>query len=194
AMDSAGVGSDSLHEMSGGILDMCWLPVRLSPHGTAELRGLDSNHPDTILAVSALVRAAADRLKNENLSVEPVEGLRRFESDGKRLCIPDFEGVGSELFFAAATEGPNDPMVAAYLDSIIEFAAPDKTDSGSAKYVKHLKNEDGSYRTTEAEILHSHPPSEGSLAVGEEELRLVREACDKLEKRVAAKDPVPNPG
>ena len=192
AMDSAGVGSDSLHKMSDGIFDICWRPVRLSPHGTVELRGLDSNHPDTILAVSALVQAAADRLKNENLSIEPVEGLRRFEADEKHLFVPDFEGVGSELFFAAATtEGTNAPMVAAYLDSIIEFAAPGGSASG---YIKRLKNEDGSYRTTEAEILASHPPSEDS-SIGEEEgLELVREACDKLEERVAASEPVTNPG
>ncbi|MBA2693653.1 MAG: hypothetical protein H0U65_14375 [Rubrobacter sp.] len=113
AMDSAGVGSEHLPEMSEGLLDICWRPVRLSPHGTVELRGFDSNHPDTILAVSDLVRAAANRLRHESLSVEPVEGLRRFEADEKHLFVPDFEGVGSELFHAATAEGPNNPEVAA---------------------------------------------------------------------------------
>lgn len=195
AMDSAGVGSDSLHKMSGGILDICWRPVRLSPHGTVELRGLDSNYPDTILAVSALVHAAADRLKNKNLSVEPVEGLRRFEADEKHLFVPDFEGVGSELFFAAASEGPNEPMVAAYLDSIIEFAAAGEARPSYAKHINRLRSEGGSYRTTEADILDNFPPSNGSPAIGEEEgLGLVLEACGRLEERVVERDSVANPG
>lgn len=191
AMDSAGVGSDSLPKMSDGVLDICWRPVRLSPHGTVELRGFDSNCPDTILAVSALVRAAADRRRNENLAVKPTEGLRRFEADEKHLFVPDFEGVGSDLFHAAATEGPNNPEVAAYLDSVIEFA----TSGGSVPdRINRLRNEDGSYRTTEAEILRDIHPS-GDSSIGEEAgLRLVREACDRLEERVVARDPVANLG
>jgi hypothetical protein len=178
--------------MSGGVLDVCWRPVRLSPHGTVELRGLDGNFPDVTLAVAALVRAAADRLRNESLSVEPVEGLRRFEADEKHLFVPDFGGVGSELFHAAVTEGPNHPEVAAYLDSIIEFAAEYGETAG---YMNRLKNEAGAYRTTEAEIIREFLPPEGSPEIGEEEgLRLVREACDELEERVAARDPVPNTG
>ncbi len=188
AMDSAGVGSEHLPEMSGGVLDICWRPVRLSPHGTVELRGLDSNFPDATFSVAALICAAAERLRNENLSIEPTEKLRRFESDGKRLFVPDFEGVGSELFFAAATEGPNHPMVAAYLDSIIEFAG-----EPTPEYINRLKNADGTYRTTEAEILDNFPPSDDSLVGEEEGLRLVREACDALEERVVVKESARTP-
>lgn len=187
-MDLAGIGSSHLKEMSGDILDVCWRPVRVSNQGTIELRGIDSNYPHVVFAVAALVKAAAERVTSENLTVEPVEGLRRFERDRTRLLVPDFEGVGLELFHAAATEGTANPDVSAYLDSVLEFAAPDER---RRKYTDHLKDEDGSYRTTEAEILQRLP--EGSLTT-EEGLGLVREACDRLEERVVARDHVANPG
>lgn len=190
AMDSARVGRAALPKMSAGILDVCWRPVRLSPHGTVELRSLDSNFPDVVLAVSALVRAVTDRVRQEDLTVEPTRDLRRFETDEKHLFVPDFPGVGSELFHAAATEGPNHPALSAYLDSILEFALSGESSDKFTRYAKRLKNEDGSYRTTEAEVLRRTGEDRGPLTE-EAGLALVREACDGLEEKVGAPRPVP---
>ena len=41
AMDRAGVGRQLFEEAGDGLLEAAWNPVRLNPHGTVELRGLD---------------------------------------------------------------------------------------------------------------------------------------------------------
>lgn len=85
AIDRAGVERRLFFETGGGLLKFSWNPVRLNPHGTVELRRIDSNYPETILAISALVGSAATGVWQERLAVLPRKDLTVFEVSGRTL-------------------------------------------------------------------------------------------------------------
>ena len=176
AMDRAGVARRLFEEAGDGMLDAAWNPVRLNTHDTVELRGIDGNYPAVVLDVTSLIAGAAGRIRSEGLTVKPTDGVRTFEIDGHYLRVPEFEYVGRELFRAAATAGAESLEVSAYLDSIFEFLGEE------ADGLKSLRSSAG-YRNTEAEILESlRETPDLSQEAG---LRLVREACDELERQVS---------
>ena len=181
AMDRAGVDRQLFFETGGGLLSgSSWNPVRLNPQGTVELRGLDSNYPERLLAVVALVSDAAERVRRERLAVLPHGDARAFEVIGETLLVPGFEYLSGELFRAAITKGTESERVVSYLDSVLEFAS-----GGEETGFEGLKAE-GRYRTTEAAIRRSFPPGASGRLSEERGLKLVREACDEFEKQVAS--------
>ncbi len=181
AMDRAGVERRLFFEAGGDILKASWNPVRINRHGTVELRGIDSNYPEIVLAVAALVHAAAGRVRNEGLTVEPQGETRVMEVRGDRLLVPDFGHLGGSLSYAAATGGVKSPEVSDYLDSVFEFAAPG---GAEPNLLSGSRCPNGSYKVTEAEILATFPPM-FPLST-DEGLRLVRESCDKLKEQVSS--------
>ena len=48
--------------------------MRLSHHGTVEIRSMDANFPEMVLAVCAIIRGAAERIRHERLEVRPSRG------------------------------------------------------------------------------------------------------------------------
>ncbi|MGB3681711.1 MAG: glutamate-cysteine ligase family protein [Rubrobacteraceae bacterium] len=173
AMDRAGVGRRLFFEAGDGMLDAAWNPVRLNGHGTVELRGIDSGYPAVVLETSALIRAVARRVAEEDLTVTPVAGLMTFEVEGRSLLVPGFEDLDVDLFREAATLGAASTEVVAYLDSILEFANIEAED------LKNLKP-DGEYRCPETKILEDF----GVEVSQDTGLRIVREACDELEEQI----------
>ncbi|HEX2097717.1 MAG TPA: glutamate-cysteine ligase family protein [Rubrobacteraceae bacterium] len=185
AIDRAGVERRLLSEIGGGLLKgSSWNPVRINPLGTVELRGLDSNYPEKILAVGALVSAAAERVRRERLTVLPHGDVRAFEVVGETLLVPGFDYLNRDLFRAAMTGGAENKEVASYLDSILGFARAGRGNAEEDGF-ETLKVA-GRYQTTEAEILQSFAPPASGLLSNERGLELVREACDELEKQVAS--------
>ena len=181
AMAATGVGPD-LVAASGGLLQTSWNPVRLNGLGTVELRTMDGNYPEVVLAACALARAAADRVRREELSVEPSEGIRVFEAEGKTLSIPHWTYLGGDLLVAAMTGGASNPEVVAYLDSVLEFAAP--YGGERLEGLRRARYETGGYPTTEARISEEYAPGEDRISE-KEGLRLVLDACDELETQVS---------
>lgn len=178
ALDRAGIKRRLFFELGGGLLQASsWNPVRLNAHGTVELRGIDSNYPETVLAISSLVSSAADRVRRESLSVLPREDLRVFEVAGGTLSVPGFGYMTGELYRAALTGGTESPVVNSYLDSVLRFSGAE-SGFGAFRVCEH-------YRTTEADILHDLASPVSWISV-EKGLELVREACDELEKQVTS--------
>jgi carboxylate-amine ligase len=178
AMDRAGVERRYFAEAGGDLLRPAWNPVRLNRQGTLELRGMDSNYPEVTLTATAVILGAADRVRRDGLEVLPDDGRLDFELTGDVLRVPGFGHLGGELLHAAVTGGASDETVAAYLDSILEFAGVD--DERLAILFRH-RRATGSYPTTEACILEDY---DGYLSE-DEGLRLVLEACDELEAQVS---------
>ena len=178
AMDRSGVERRLFFEAGNGMLDAAWNPVRLNAHGTVELRGIDGGYPATVLEVAALVTGAARRVRDESLTVTPVDGLTTFEVEERNLLVPGFESLGVDLFREAATLGVESARISSYLDSIFEFAG---TSAGAftGGSLEDLKP-GGEYRCTETEILENF----GVEVSRESGLQLVREACDRLEEQV----------
>jgi gamma-glutamyl:cysteine ligase YbdK (ATP-grasp superfamily) len=178
AMDRAGVQRRDFVEAGGDLLRPAWNPVRLNRQGTLELRGMDSNYPEVTLATAAIILRAADRVRRYGLEVLPDDGMLAFEVTGDVLRVPGFGHLVGELLHAAVTTGAGDETVAAYLDSILEFA--DVEDERLA-VLSHHRRTTGSYPTTEAGILEAY---DGHLSE-DEGLRLVLEACDELETQIS---------
>jgi hypothetical protein len=177
-LDRAGIERRLFFELGGSLLQASsWNPVRLNAHGTVELRGIDSNFPETVLAISSLVSGGADRVRRENLSVLPREDLRVFEATGGTLSVPGFEYLNGELFRAAMTGGTESPAVHSYLDSVLRF-------SGAELGFEALRD-DGRYRTTEAGLLDDFASPVSWISV-ERGLELVRDACDELEDQITS--------
>jgi hypothetical protein len=137
---------------------------------------MDSNYPDVTLTAAALVVGAADRVRREGLTVVPDAGVRTFEVDGETLRVPGFGYLGGELLHAAVTGGPESEEATAYVDSVLGFVEGD----GRLAALRSHRAREGKYPTTEARILERYPPDDGRLRE-EAGLRLVLEACDRLE-------------
>ena len=180
AMDRAGVERRLFVEAGGDPLRPAWNPVRLNRQGTVELRGMDSNYPEVTLMAAALVLGAADRVRQEGLTVVPDEEVRTFEADGETLRVPGFGYLGGELLYAAVTGGVRSPEVTAYVDSVLEFAGEEER----LVRLRQYRHSNGRYPTTEAKILEDYS-SDGGRVSREEGLRLVLEACDELEAQAS---------
>ncbi|MEA5572679.1 glutamate-cysteine ligase family protein [Calothrix sp. UHCC 0171] len=185
AMDKAGVERHLFFDGGGSLLKSAWNPIRLNKLGTVEIRCIDSNYPSVILAVILLIENAARRVRYEKLKVRPAKGLQVFELDGQSLWVPDFEYLNGDLLYAAATEGVKHPKVKSYLDSILEFAIIEGSKEG--KYLVEMREKLDNYTTIETEILQKFSPTVAELSQ-EEGLRLVRDACDKLEQELSLLD------
>ena len=181
AMDLAGVDRQIFLNSGGELLTAGWNPVRLNAIGTVELRNSDSNYPQAILALVALISEAANRVRQENIVVKPKQGCRVFELRGQELSVPDFEYLNGELLYAAVTEGIKNMAVKEYLDSILEFSC--QNDSEVSSCLSQFKTTLGEYTTTEAELLSEFSTPTGTISQSDG-LALVRHCCDRLEREV----------
>jgi gamma-glutamyl:cysteine ligase YbdK (ATP-grasp superfamily) len=181
AMDLAGVERRLFAQAGGNLHKASWNPVRLSHHGTVEIRSMDANYPEMVLAVCALIRGAAERVRREQLEVRPSRGVLTLEPDEELLLVPTFSYLNGELLGAAATRGVLDQRVAAYVESVVGFAVPYLQ---KPEFVEPLGST-GSYTTTEGEILASFP-DRGASVTREQGLWLVRESCRRLEEQVSS--------
>jgi carboxylate-amine ligase len=179
AMDLAGVERRLFAQAGGNLHRASWNPVRLSHHGTVEIRSMDANYPEMVLAVCALIRGAAERVRHERLEVRPSRGVLTLEPDGDLLLVPIFSYLNGELLGAAVTGGAHDQRVEAYVESFVRFASPYLQ---RPELVEPLGSK-GSYRTTECEILDSFP-DRGACVTRDQGLLLVRESCRRLDEQV----------
>jgi hypothetical protein len=179
AMDRAGVERRLFARSGADRHRASWNPIRLNRVGTVEIRSMDSNYPEIVLAACALICGAAERIRGERLRVEPTPGAPTLQTAGDRLLVPDFDYLSGHLFHAAVTRGAEDPEVGAYLNSIVRFAEP----LVSSEHLARLKPLAGRGGTTESRILRAFPPSITSVT-REEGLWMVRKACQQLEEQV----------
>jgi hypothetical protein len=189
AMDKAEVERHLFTDSGGNLLKSAWNPVRLNSLGTVELRGLDSNYPEVTLAVVAVIVNAANRVRNEGLTVKPTEGLRTFELNGTELRVPDFDYLNSKLLYAAVVEGVNNQEVRVYLDSVLKFVT---AENAATESLAKLRISLDDYQTTADKLLEEFTPTTEQLSQ-EEGLQLVLQACQDLEEQVQflAEDKLP---
>src|SRR5215212_201784 len=181
AMALAGVERRHSAQAGGSLHRASWNPVRLSHYGTVEIRSMDANFPEMVLAVCALIRGAAERVRRERLEVRPARGVLTLEPDGDLLHVPIFSYLNGELLGAAITRGVLDHRIEAYLDSLVRFASPYLQEPDLIEPL----GSSGSYRTTEREIVESFP--DGGAALSREQgLSLVRDACWRTNEQVSS--------
>jgi gamma-glutamyl:cysteine ligase YbdK (ATP-grasp superfamily) len=180
AMDLTGVERRLFAQAGGNLHRASWNPVHLSHHGTVEIRSMDANFPEMVLAVCALILGAVERVRRERLEVRPSRGVLALEPDGDLLHVPIFSYLNGELLGASVTGGVQDPRVEAYVDSVVRFASPYLE---RPELVEPLGSS-GSYRTTEYEVLESFS-NQGTYLTQEQGLALVRETCRRMNEQVS---------
>ena len=179
AMDCAGVDRRVFASTSANLRRASWNPIRLSPYGTVEIRSMDANFPEVVLAVCALVCTAVDRIRHEQLRVRTSWQVRTLEVDGDRLLVPEFSYLSDELLEAAVTRGVLDDRIKAYLDSLIKFVG---AYIAQPEFVEALGCSGEGYKSTELDVLRSMSPVENVVSHGQG-LHLVRRSCRRLREQ-----------
>ena len=123
-MDLAGVERRHFAQAGGNLHRASWNPVRLSHHGTVEIRSMDANFPEMVLAVCALIRGAAERVRRERLEVRPSRGVLTLEPEGDLLHVPIFSYLNGELLRRRRYRRGAGPAGRSLLDSVVKFASP----------------------------------------------------------------------
>ena len=180
AMDVAGVDRRLFASTRCNLHGASWNPIRLNYHGTVEIRSMDANFPEVILAVCALICGAVDRLRREHLRVRPMRQMRTLEVDSDRLLVPHFSYLSGEPLDAAATRGVLDEGIEAYLDSLFRFVCGYVEEP---ELVESLRCSGSGYNSTEVEVLRSFPPFEATVS-REQGLWLVQLTCHRLREQV----------
>ena|SRR5947209_13092455 len=75
--------------------------------------------------------------------------------------MPGFTYLSEDLFYAVVTRGVFDSSDVTYLGFVMQFIGPDVQGS---KHLERLQPAAGSYQTTEAGILQSHPYSDAAIS------------------------------
>jgi gamma-glutamyl:cysteine ligase YbdK (ATP-grasp superfamily) len=180
AMDAAGLDRRLFASTRADLHRASWNPIRLNYHGTVEIRSMDANFPEVILAICTLICSAFDRFRREHLRVRPSRQVCTLELDGDELLVPHFSYLSGELLGAAVTRGVLDERIEAYLDSFVGFAS---AYIDEPEVVESLGRPGSGYKTTEDEVLHTFPPFRATLS-REQGLRLVRRSCRRLREQV----------
>ena len=108
----------------GSILYTTWNPVRVSPHGTLEHRGMDMNHPIYIAGAGAIIKWVLKRLQEEYYAVVPSEiGIKEpFKVEGDTIYIPPYTYVQNELQKLSAYKGLESDIVYDYCRRFLKLA------------------------------------------------------------------------
>ena len=105
------------------ILGSSWNPVKISPHGTMEIRGTDMNHPDVIIALAILLKFIIKEVQEKYLKIMPCNaGIKKpFHFDGEKILIPPDDYVINHLQPLAAYKGVSNIEVYKYCKALIRL-------------------------------------------------------------------------
>jgi hypothetical protein len=100
-----------------------WSPVRINQHGTIEIRGLDMNHPDIVVAIAMLIKFIFKTVQEKHLTVVVSDAAiqKPFRYDGVSITIPPATYVRTELQPRAAYAGLEDDLIYAYCSGLLEL-------------------------------------------------------------------------
>lgn len=109
----------------GSTLYTTWGPVRVSPHGTLEQRGMDMNHPKYIVSMGILIKFILKRLQEEHYAVIPSEiGIKEpFKVEKDVIYIPPYSYVRNTLQRLSAYKGLDSDITYNYCKKFLKFAA-----------------------------------------------------------------------
>lgn len=109
----------------GSTLYTTWGPVRISPHGTLEQRGMDMNHPKYIISMGVLIKFILKKLQEEHYAVIPSEiGIKEpFKAEKDVIYIPPYSYVGNTLQRLSAYKGLDSDIIYNYCRRFLKFAA-----------------------------------------------------------------------
>jgi hypothetical protein len=153
--------SDFAKKEGASLLDSSWKPVKISPHGTIEMRGPDVNSLHKVVALSTLMNHISKYVEKNFIKIEPgiIGNDEPFKLEGNVLHVPEQAHVLT-LQREAAIYGFESQRVLKYCKSLIklvkslisiEMTAPlrifskrvDEEKSVSDEIIKFVKKEQG---------------------------------------------------
>ncbi|MFC1800585.1 glutamate-cysteine ligase family protein [Nanoarchaeota archaeon] len=119
-----------LHNFNPGIikdsnvLNFTWNPVKINKLGTLELRGMDMNHPQYLIAASVFLKFIFKKVQQEFLHVMPSDtGIDEpFKIEDNLLYIPAHTHVRNNLQKYSAYDGLYNKEMYKYVKRFIRFA------------------------------------------------------------------------
>lgn len=108
----------------GSILDTAWGPLKINPHGTLEVRGMDINHPVFIAGVGTMIKYIMKKLQEEFYAVVPSEiGIKEpFKVEKDIVYIPPYPYVRNELQNLSVYKGLESGAIFNYCRRFLKFA------------------------------------------------------------------------
>ena len=108
----------------GSILDTTWGPLKINPHGTLEVRGMDMSHPIYIAGIGVIIRRILKKLQEEFYTVVPSEiGIKEpFKIEKDIIYIPPYSYVRNELQKLSAYKGLDSDVIHNYCRRFLKFA------------------------------------------------------------------------
>ncbi len=106
------------------MLDTNWSPVKINPHGTIEMRGMDTNFPSLMFSLSAAVKYLFQDVYEHELQIVPSDdGVAEYfkEEDGK-LFVPPDSYVRKKLQYLSAYVGMENENIRDYCGAFLKLA------------------------------------------------------------------------
>lgn len=106
------------------ILATSWNPVKVNPHGTIELRGMDINYPSVLLAIGTIIQFIGKLIQEDFVQVLPSDiGLvKPFRREENVIYIPPYSHVRLRLQYLSAYEGLASDEVYEYALALFKLA------------------------------------------------------------------------
>ena len=106
------------------VLETNWSPVKINPHGTIEMRGMDINFPSLMFCISVVVKSLFQEVYERSLKVVPSDlGMTDyFRDEGKKLYVPPDDYVRNKLQYLSAHQGLENESVNSYCSSFLKLA------------------------------------------------------------------------
>jgi len=115
---------ESKHPDYKSILEANWTPLRVSYHGTLEMRGTDINTPLILLAVSQIIQNILRIIQDNFIRVEVSDVAidEPFKYSGDKILIPPFTYIKTDLQPAAFYKGFDDDRIYRYCKRLLWLA------------------------------------------------------------------------
>jgi len=138
----------------GSVLDTTWGPLKINPHGTLEVRGMDINHPIYIAGIGTAIKYIMKKLQEEFYAVVPSEiGIKEpFKVEKDIIYIPPYSYVRNELQKLSAYRGFDSDVVYNYCKRFLRFAESTMP-KDRVKLIKPFKEMLNKRKTVSDEIL-----------------------------------------
>lgn len=106
------------------VLDTNWSPVKINPHGTIEIRGMDINLPSLMFSISVAVKYVFQEVYGHALRIVPSDdGIAEyFKEENGKLFVPPDAYVRKKLQYMSAYAGLENENVNGYCRSFLKLA------------------------------------------------------------------------
>ena len=112
------------HAQYESILETNWSPVKINPHGTLEIRGMDMNVSSLLFSISVVIKYLFQDIYEHSLHVLPSDAgvSDYFKEEKGKLFVPPDTYVRNKLQFLSAYTGMENDSINDYCKSFLRLA------------------------------------------------------------------------